>query len=292
MLRSRFYRGLLFIDSILLLSSCFSPIDGGETIESQDNNVTIRFVTWRQEDFTRADVPLSDAATRLSVAVFLDGTKTRTVTQKAGDDDFGIVSLPLAEGSYDVVAVAHNSAEGNATLTSTQKVTFASNKVSDTFSHCGTLTVSDGEPMTETIALNRVVAMVRFTLTSPLPSGIDRLKFYYTGGSSTLDPSAGFGCVNSKQTEYRSAVADGSPVTTFEIYTIPHEENDVLKIVITAQDSTGDDLAEWTMENVPVSRNKITTWEGTLGSGGGSVTDGNITVTVNTDWLGTQEYKF
>lgn len=282
--------------SAVMFTSCFSTGGEWEDIEKDGSggNVTLQFSTWQQDSFTRAAGSLADAASRLSVAVFDgDGNRVRSVTQQAGNAGYGTVSVSIAEGTYTVVAVGHNSLEGNATLTSPEKVTFASNKVSDTFAWHGTISVTGDDPLNRTAVMERVVAMVRLSLTEPLPAEIHRLKFYYTGGSSTLNPATGYGCVNSKQTEYRDALtAGGAAVTTFEIYTIPHAEDDALKIVITAQDATGADVREWTMEDVPVTRNRITLWEGSLGSGGGSVTDGTFTVTVNTDWDGTQEYSF
>ena len=47
--------------------------------------------------------------------------------------------------------------------------------------------------------------MFRLVLTDEeIPATVAKLKFYYTGGSSTFSPRDGYGCVNSKQTEVRS----------------------------------------------------------------------------------------
>lgn len=74
--------------------------------------------------------------------------------------------------------------------------------------------------------------MFRLVLTDEeIPSSVSKLKFYYVGGSSTFNPSTGYGCVNSKQTEIRT-IANG--VTTFSIFTLPHTEDDVLtKLTVT-----------------------------------------------------------
>jgi hypothetical protein len=228
------------------------------------------------------------------VAIFRqDGTKVKNVNQTSSDGGFGTVAVSLTEGTYKVVAVAHNSTEGNATISSTEKVTFANNKMTDTFCYCGDLVVGT-EPVNKELQMQRVVAMVRLTINGTIPDDVARFKFYYTGGSSTLNPSTGYGCVNSKQTEYRATVLDGSPVKVYEIYTAPHELNDVLKLVITAQDADNSTVNEWTMENIPVTKNKITTWTGSLFSndGGGPSTDGSITITLDTTWGGTVSYTW
>ena len=286
----------LFGLAMLMLAGCEKPImeEVGKKDIDANANVTLRFTTYEQQAFTRSAEPLTDQASRLSVAIFRqDGTKVKSVNQTSADGSFGTVAVSLAEGTYKVVAVAHNSTEGNATISSTEKVTFANNKMSDTFACCETLSVLDGSTIEKELLLQRVVAMVRLTVTGTIPDEVARLKFYYTGGSSTLNPSTGYGCVQSKQTEYRPVVVDGSPVNTFELYTAPHELNDVLKLVITAQDSDNQTLNEWTMEDIPVTRNKITTWSGALfgdDDTGGGTGSGGIGITLDTTWDGTVNY--
>lgn len=51
------------------------------------------------------------------------------------------------------------------------------------------------------------------------------------------------------------------------------------------------------MDNIPVTRNKITTWQGTLfgsgtGTGGGTSSSGGITITLDTEWDGIITYTF
>lgn len=289
-------RIVLFGMAAVMMAACEKPIMGDAyDVEDANANVVLRFTPYGQQGFTRAATQLTDQCSRLSVAIFRqDGTKVKSVNQSAGNDgSFGTVAVSLTEGTYKVVAVAHNSTEGNATISSTEKVTFANNKMTDTFCYCGDLVVGT-EPVNKELQMQRVVAMVRLTINGTIPDDVARFKFYYTGGSSTLNPSTGYGCVNSKQTEYRAIVVDGSPVNTYDLYTSPHELNDVLKLVITAQDADNSTVNEWTMENVPVTKNKITTWTGSLFSndGGGPSTDGSITITLDTTWGGTVSYTW
>ena len=191
--------------------------------DGQDANVTLHFGIYQQQDFagTRSAETLTDQCSKLSVAIFRsDGSKAKSVLQNTDQDDFGTVAVSLAEGTYTVVAVAHNGL-GTATVTSPEKVTFTSNKVTDTFVYCGSLTIG-GSTTEQTMQMERRVAMVRLTLTDEqLPADVDRLKFYYTGGSSTLNPSTGYGCVQSKQTEYRSCKdGGGETVRTYDLYTL------------------------------------------------------------------------
>lgn len=286
----------------LLAASCEKPIfdeerAGGGSAADTHPNVTLHFSRYEQSSFTRAATPLTDQCTRLSVAIFTaDGTKAKAITQKQTDAGFGTAALTLQAGQYRVVAIAHSSTEGNATITSPEKVTFANNKLTDTFYYYGTLTVGT-DPIDETLQMTRCVAMLRLTLTEPLPDNITRLKFYYTGGSSTFNPATGYGCVNSKQTEYRYTTDDQDmPVSVYELYTMPHEQQDVLKLTVTALDASGSEVGEVVMGNIPVTRNKITTWQGALFSGsgtdGGTSSSGGISITLDTEWDGTIIYTF
>ena len=287
----------------ILATACEKPIFDEETIGKTDGkaaNVILRFSSYEQQAFTRAASPLTDQTARLSVAIFnAEGTKVKNVNQTRSDSDFGQVPMTLAEGTYRIVAIAHNG-EGNATISNPEKVTFPSNKMTDTFSYQGTLTVLNGSATEEDIELHRVVAMLRLTLTGELPADISRMKFYYTGGSSTLNPTIGYGCVNSKQTEYRPTTDENDlPVTVYELFTSPHELNDVLKLTITALSADGSTISEQTMENIPVTMNKITTWTGNLfgsGTGGdnsnGGTGSGGIGITLDTEWDGTISYAW
>ena len=141
--------------------------------------------------------------------------------------------------------------------------------------------------------LTRAVAMFRLVLTDEeIPSNVAKLKFYYTGGSSTFSPSTGYGCVNSKQTEIRT-VAPG--LTTFDIYTMPHAEDDVLtRLTVTALDANDNTVKERIFEDVPVTRNQIARYTGSFFGSGGSdhQTDGTFRLTANPDWDGVNGYTF
>ena len=93
--------------------------------------------------------------------------------------------------------------------------------------------------MKKNLVIVSVLAVLVLT-DEEIPSTVTKFKFYYTG-SSTFSPSVGYGCVNSKQTEIRT-VADG--VTTFDIFTLPHTEEDVLTKLTQRQHCEGARLRE------------------------------------------------
>ena len=289
----------MFIALALLVAACEKPILDEDAVTRKEANVILHMTQYEQEAFgnsgnraaTRAATDITELCSRLNIAIFdAEGTKVKTVAQKEGDASFGTVALTLAAGTYQLVVIAHNG-EGSATISSTEKVTFPNNKVTDTFYYYGDLIVTS-EVQTYDLTLTRAVAMFRMVLTDDeIPSTVTKFKFYYTGGSSTFSPSAGYGCVNSKQTEIRPVADDG----TYEIFTLPHTEEDVLtKLTVTALDTNDNTVKERVFENVPVTRNQVTRYTGSFfGNGGsGQTSDGTFRLTADPDWDSVNGYTF
>ena len=278
----------------LLMVACEKPfVAENEENTSESANVILRMSQFEQIAFTRTATEITDLCSRLNVAIFSsDGSKVQSVAQKDGDASFGTIALTIPAGTYKLVVIAH-SGEGSATISSVDKVTFPSNKVTDTFYYYGDLVVTDTK-QTYDLTLTRAVAMFRLVLSDEsIPSNVAKMKFYYTGGSSTFSPVAGYGCVASKQTEIRNV---GNGVTQFDIYTMPHSEEDVLaKLTITALDVNDNVVKEQTFENIPITRNQITRYNGNFfgGGGGNAPASGSaFRMTANPDWDKEQGYEF
>ena len=156
---------LMFIALALLVASCEKPILDSEDIPSEkEANVILHMTQFEQTAFTRAATDITNLCTRLNIAIFdSDCTKVKTVAQKDTDSDFGTVALTLSAGTYQLVVIAH-CCDGSATITSTEKVTFPSNKVTDTFYYYGDLVVTDSKQSYD-LTLTRAVAMFRLVLT-------------------------------------------------------------------------------------------------------------------------------
>ena len=281
----------------LLAAACEKPVIDEDLVATKDANVILHFKQFEQEAFTRAATDITELCSRLNIALFdAEGTKVKTVAQKEGDSSYGTVALTLTAGTYRLVVIAHN-CDGSATITSTEKVTFPNNKVTDTFYYYGDLVVTEAKQSYD-LTLTRAVAMFRLVLTDEeIPSNVAKLKFYYLGGSSTFSPKDGYGCVNSKQTEVRTVPADFVSGTAFDIYTLPHTEDDVLtKLTVTALDANDNTVKERIFENVPITRNQITRYTGSFfgsgGSGGSSSSDGTFHLTADPDWDSVNGYTF
>lgn len=249
-----------FLLCCLLLSSC-EKVDLSAYLgnSKEGSPVVFNMGIFSQSDFdTRSAKKISEMASVINFAIFKDGEKYKTISQKRADADFGKISVNLPDGDYQIVAVAHNGT-GNATITSPEKITFPNNKVTDTFCLYRSITVNGTKEYD--VQLARVVAMFRLQIDQEIPAEVTQLKFYYTGGSSTLDATTGRGCVNSRQTEVRDVTSHASG-QTFEVYTFPHDTEGMLDMTITALDAAGNTCQEKELPMVPVTVNKITTYFG------------------------------
>ena len=269
---------LILLTSTLLLFSCEAPYVGEPIVEGEEDvndvNIVLQVTGFQVIPFdngtsaswtpsTRADQPITDLCSRLTLVVYEGATKMRQVAPKKGDTGFGTASFALPQGTYTFAIIGY-SGDGTCTVSSLDKISFKDNLVTDTFLYCEELEVSD-QKTTHDVELQRVVAKIHFTLTdTAIPNDVRQLKFYYTGGSSTLSALSSYGSVNSKQTVKLDVTAEQRE---FDLYTIPHDETGSLKITVTALDATGNTIKERVFEGVPVRRNAITTYTGTFFSG-------------------------
>ena len=200
---------------------------------------------------------------RISYGVYQNGAKLDVRHQVSSDENFGEMTLFLSEGSYQIVVVAHNGSE-NAQMSDPTRITFKEDgklRVTDTFYYYGTIDVNQNQEVS--IGLKRAVAMLRFVTQDTIPSGVQQMRLYYTGGSSTFDATTGLGCVKSNQAEYREVTAEmiGQP-GTFDFYTFPRAEEGTLNMKLTAFKANMDVVKEKEFNDVPIRRNQMTRYTG------------------------------
>lgn len=264
-----------YILSLLILSAIFTcctryELEEGSVVGNGKNRLKLTLSPFEKSDFdvnpsSRAVVSISEVCTIINFAVFdSNGKKVATMNQNSGNSNFGTFTADLNDGEYDIVIVAHSTA-GNATISKLDSIRFTDNKLSDTFSYHEHISLKGN--LTKEISMKRCVAMFRLQLTERIPQNIKQLKFYYTGGSSTLNAITGFGKVNSRQTEIREVPekAYTSANNIFAVYTIPHSTDDELKMTISAIVEEGTtEYEETVFENVPVTQGQITTFSGNI----------------------------
>ena len=277
---------LIFSLLALLLVACEKDIKGS----NWDSEVVLTFQPTYQ---TRATG--TTAFTKLNVMLFdQDGNRVfdKVKTQTASDDDFLQMSMKLTEGTYWVVAVGHSS-KNSATIKSTEAVQFTASegeKLTDTFCHCSQITVS-GSSANFTLPMYRAGAMIQFVLTdSQVPDNFAYFLMEYTGGSANFNPSTLEGITKSTQSERRIR----NSLNTHQAYTFPYMAASCqLKITVSALDAEGTVIRKRTFEDVPVTRNRITTYTGHFfEDGDGEFTQSDFGFVVHADWDGEDFYMY
>ena len=90
-------------------------VDTGETSES-NGNVTLQITEAEISHFKR-----------ITYSIFRNGGKVKNINQQSPSSTFGTATFALREGDYQAVVIGHNG-EGNATVSSPEKITFSDNK--------------------------------------------------------------------------------------------------------------------------------------------------------------------
>ena len=236
--------------------------------------------------------------TRLNFVVFDDdGERVDQINQEVGDDDFGEAHFTLPLGTYRLALVAH-SAKGNPSVNKRtfdndgqvkkhESISFTNDKgFTDTFLYYGNVTITD-EPEDLGITLRRIVSLCRFEVTDEFPEDVDKMRFYYTGGSGTFDATTGLGSVDSKQTAEFKVI---SGKKQFDLYTFLRNTEGSIHLTVTAMDDSGNVINERSFD-VPMKQNYVTCMTGPFFAGGGTGSTG-ITITINTDWAGENHITF
>lgn len=293
----------LLLMLVATLTSCekFALDDSGTNSHDANANVIIHAsVAKNNSTGTRSGEeneevegkPLEDYCSRLSIAIFDGEEKVKTLNLTAEKDGYEDIGINLDAGKYRMVAIGHNGS-GNCTISSPEKVKFYKNKMTDTFFYYGTFNVRNGEDTDDYILLKRAVAQFKVHITdATIPAEAHSIKFYYTGGSSTLDAVTGYGCVKSRQTE-SFKLQEGN--RDFSVYTFPCEENKGLKMTINILDADAQSIKEYSKEGIPVKCNNIT--QSNISIQDQTISDpdqkenddsgkGGLGFTINPDWEG------
>lgn len=279
----------------ICLTACEKPFAGEDEDVEENATVILQVSNFEQLPFAsnyqqaRTASNVSDFCTQISFVIYQNDERVKYVNQKSSDTGFGKVGLNLEAGTYQVAVIAH-SGEGSATTTNAEKITFKDNKVTDTFCYYGQIEVGT-TAQTYDLDLKRCVSLFRLIISDAMPTDVAKIKFYYTGGSSTLSAKTGYGSVQSKQT-VNFSIDDSmkGKGCQFEVYTIPHEETDVLKLTVTAYNSSDSVLYEKVFENVPIQRNMITQYTGEFFSSVANTS--SFSLTADNNWDGTKESTY
>ena len=278
---------------VLFLTVALTSCEKQIVPEAADaDNVTLTFQPTLR-DITRGTSVT--AFKKLNVMLFdAQGNRVfdKVRTQLSTDEGFCTLSLQLTAGTYWVVAVGHSSTI-SATIKSPEVVQFTASegeKLTDTFCHCSQITIG-GETNTFTLPMYRAGAMIQFCLTDEsVPDNFAYFLLEYTGGSANFNPQTLEGITKSSQSEKRIR----NELMTHQAYTFPYLSTScLLKITVSATDMNGTVIRKRVFEDVPVTRNRITTYTGNFfEDGDGQFTQSDFGFVVHADWDGEDFYTY
>ena len=133
--------------------------------------------------------------------------------------------------------------------------------------------------------------MIQFCLTdAAVPDNFAYFLMEYTGGSANFNPTTLEGITKSSQSERRIR----NSLNIHQAYTFPYMATTCkLKIAVSGLDEDGTVIRKHTFEDVPVTRNRITTYTGKFfEDGDGVFTQSDFGFVVQTDWDGEDRYTF
>ena len=248
-----------------LLHACSSSMDEAPVNGKSRVQVDVRAFQFdiENEDMRAASRSISDAATRLSFAVFdaKDVLIDTAVYQQSDETGFGSVELELYPGTYKLVAVAHNG-EADATIASTTSVTLPGTTFTDTFAKVQELTVEANKDCNFEMLLPRVTSAFILRVTDTPPTNLKEMEVIVnTGGfhptSLDLNPSTNLVANNWKQTR-TIAVADISKNVLIYFIGMFPTATWTVNVSATAKDTDGNEIISHTINNVSLAPNQKT----------------------------------
>lgn len=257
-----------------------SVVDGNLVVKAE----CVATKSGETEDGTES-LPLKDRFTRISLAVYQDDVRVDYVNQDNNDKDFGVLSVDLEPGTYQIVVLAH-SGHRSPTTTKLHKISF-SNPLTDVFSYYGEVNIT-AEASTITAKMTRAVAKIQLNITDEIPDDVSFFSFICKGASVTMDATTQKGVSSSTKGNVEIEKIDG--VKTYEVYTFVTGDDQRVNLDVTGYTENKDVRGAKKFESVPVSIRKITNITTDFFDG---IIEGPTSIGIDIDdtWDGTINYE-
>jgi hypothetical protein len=245
-----------------------------DTMQQMTIHFTFGDIT--QQAMTRAT--LSDAQmTDLWLFDYMDDQLISTIHQTSDDAGFGAVSLQADYGDHHLYFVA---SRGTSPTVNGTTIVWA--RPSDTFWSSLALTVEPGMTASQSVALARVATRLRIAVTDEVPAtlaqfAITPAHWFYGLDYTTGEP------VGDQQTARTIDVPSSYIGTTgqlaMNIYGLCPATDYTTDVAVSALAQDGSPLATLTLSDVPLRRNRVTSYSGQLFGHAGM-----LTVSLNDAW--------
>ena len=240
------------------------PTADGQAPRDTMQQMTIRFtfpMAVSMQPMTRAT--LADAQlTDLWLFDYMNGSLVNTIHQTSDDVNFGAIALNADYGDHNLYFVA---SRGTSPTIDGTTITWV--KPSDTFWHTMSLTVVPGMSATQSVALARVATRLRIAVTDEVPATLSKFSitpahWYYGLDYTTGEPT------DDQQTARTIDVPSSYIGTTgqlaMNIYGLCSSTEYTTDITVSALESDESTIASLTLSDVPLRRNRVTSYSGQI----------------------------
>ena len=201
----------------------------------------------------------------------------QTIHQTASDADFGNPTINAAYGDHTIYFVA---SRGDSPVIDGTTISWA--KPSDTFWASRSITIAPATATNQSVSLQRVATRLRLTVTDEIPATLAQIcitpshwyyGFNYLTGEATDD----------RQTERVVNVPASYIGTTGQLYANFYSMSPSsawqTDITMKAKDADGGVISQIGIADVPLDRNRVTNYSGTLFNA-----NRTVTISVDSDW--------
>lgn len=223
----------------------------------------------------------SNQMTDLWVFDFVGDDCVQSLHQTTSDDTWGHPVMSLTLGTHHVYFVASRGVTPTVNTT-TKTITFTS--VRDTYWKDYEVTVANTSNGNRAVTLDRVVAKLKLTVNDEIPTGATTLtctpaSWHYGLNYTTGAPVA---ATNDQAISISipSTYVGTSGQLSASFFTFSTADEWTTNVSLAVKDGNSTTLGSAVIANAPLKRNRSTEYSGSLFSSGG-----NMTVSVNGDWL-------
>ena len=278
--------------TLAALTACTNDdaTDGGGRVGIYVNGDSLkdhRVITFACHDISIVAMGGDNAATRATMSEvnmtdlwlfdYVGDELKQTIHQTASDADFGNPTINAAYGDHTIYFVA---SRGDSPVIDGTTISWA--KPSDTFWASRSITIAPATATNQTVSLQRVATRLRLTVMDEIPATLAQIcitpsHWYY--GIDYLTGEA----VDDRQTERVVNVPASYIGTTGQLYanfySLSPSSAWQTDITMKAKDADGGVISQIGIADVPLERNRVTNYSGTLFNA-----NRTVTISVDSDW--------
>lgn len=274
---------------IVLLLSC-QQIPDDNLSNQQMTKIHIQASLISKDDIEEGEKSRSENQLVSRMAFFLfkeDGSQVLEQQKTNNEDGFLNFYAEVPVGAYHLIAFAHNG-DSNVSVSKDNTIT-PEGKVTDSFHYYQKITLDENSENMQNITLNRCVAKFSIKHTDAIPEGATSVEIRTSGGNKTINAMTGFASDVADQTVVINipSSAVGSKNNSFSIYTFLTQNESILNITATVKDTNGNNITQYTFENVEMEINMQTIYTGAFFH-----SDRGFAATINDKWKDDNHISF